>query len=119
MRDAAAFVAQQLTAEGKESLQVGMGLHYGEAVVGFVGNPQRLDYTALGHTVVVSQRLQSIAGGGEVVISEAVSRSVHGRFPVQPGEPVQVKGLSALVTPYRVILPLASAEGAEAQPALR
>ena len=71
-------------------------------LVGFVGNPNRLDYTALGHTVVVSQRLQSIAAGGEVIISETVFRAVSGMFPVVPGEPVQVKGLSEPMTPYRV-----------------
>jgi class 3 adenylate cyclase len=52
--------------------------------------------------VVVSQRLQSIASGGEVIISESVYRSVHGMFSVEPGEPVQVKGLSDPVRPYRV-----------------
>lgn len=102
MQQAAARISAELAAEGREPLRVGIGLHYGEAVVGLVGNPNRWDYTALGHTVVVSQRLQSIAEGGEVVISETVYRTVYGLFPVEEGEPVQVKGLSEPVRPYRV-----------------
>ena len=102
MQQSTAAVSAELHRQGLPPLNVGIGLHYGEAVVGFVGNPNRLDYTALGHTVVVSQRLQSIAAGGEVIISETVFRAVSGMFPVVPGEPVQVKGLSEPMTPYRV-----------------
>lgn len=106
MQQAVARISSELLTEGRSPLGVGIGLHYGEAVVGLVGNAsRRLDYTALGHTVVVSQRLQSIAGGGEVVISETVYRTVHGLFRVEPGEPVQVKGLSEPVRPYRVATP--------------
>ena len=84
MQRGVAYVSSQLLAEGREALQVGIGLHYGEAVVGFVGNANRLDYTALGHTVVVSQRLQSIAGGGEVSDADWASflaTEVTPRFP--------------------------------------
>lgn len=102
MQRAVTRVSEELSAEGRDPLRIGVGLHYGEAVVGLVGHSDRSNYTAIGHTVVVSQRLQSIASGGEVIISESVYRSVHGMFSVEPGEPVQVKGLSDPVRPYRV-----------------
>jgi len=72
MRDAAERVSAELAAEGKEPLQIGLGVHYGPAVVGPVGSPRRPDYSALGHAVVVSHRLQGLAAGGEIVISETV-----------------------------------------------
>jgi adenylate cyclase len=102
MQDAAAGVSAELAAEGRTALQVGIGLHYGEAIMGFVGPEDRSNYTALGHTVVVSHRLQALARGGEVVISEDVYRELAGALPAVPDTPVQVKGISTPVRPYRV-----------------
>jgi adenylate cyclase len=102
MRDAAVGVSQRMQAEGREPLNIGIGVHYGEAVVGLVGSPERPDYTVIGHTVIVSHRLQSIALGGEVVLSEAAYDACGQTIDAEEGDPVQVKGLSAPVTPYRV-----------------
>ena len=101
MQVAALDISAQRTRNGKIPLEIGIGLHVGEAVVGMVGSPTLQNYTALGHTVVVSARLQSIAAGGEVVISEAIYARTTG-LAAEAGEPVQIKGLSALVTPYRL-----------------
>lgn len=102
MRDAALQVSRQRQAQGLEPLQMGFALHYGEAVVGLVGNPRRFEYTALGHTVVVCARLQTLAGGGELVVSEAVAEVVGDAFPFEPGEPVHVKGIGQPIRPYRI-----------------
>jgi class 3 adenylate cyclase len=104
MRDTAEEVSARLAQEGLPTLQIGFSLHCGEAVVGLVGNPDiQVDYTALGITVVVSARLQSLAAGGEVIVSEAVYAALSGRLRAEAGEPVNVKGLSTPVRPYRVL----------------
>lgn len=103
MRDAAACVTEELQAEGRQPLQIGLGLHYGEAIVGLVGGETQVNYTALGLAVVVGHRLQSIAAGGEVVISETVYAATSGDFRVEQRDPVQVKGISAPVRPYHVL----------------
>ena len=66
---------------------------------------QQINYTALGHTVVVAARLQTIAGGGDVVVSEEVYQEAPDGFVYAVGEPVYVKGLSTPVHPYRVLAP--------------
>jgi class 3 adenylate cyclase len=103
MRAAAEAVSEQRRVQGRPALPIGIGMHYGEAIVGLVGNPDRWDYTALGVTVVISQRLQGIAAGGEVVVSEALFDMAAGGVIAEARDPVQVKGLAALVTPYRVL----------------
>jgi class 3 adenylate cyclase len=104
MRCAAEEVSERLKQEGKTVLHIGFGIHYGEAVVGLVGMPpDKVNYTALGHTVVISQRLQSLAAGGEIIISDAVFQTVGDTFEVQEGEPVTVKGSARPVRPYLVI----------------
>lgn len=105
MRVAAERISAERAVEGLPPLRVGIGLHCGEAVVGLVGNPDHFNYTALGLTVVVSHRLQALAAGGEVVVSETVYRAIAGEFDAEPGEPVPVKGISEPVRPYRILGP--------------
>lgn len=102
-REAAEVVSAQLREGGREPLRIGQGLHLGEAVVGLVGSPRRVDYTALGNAVVVSHRLQALAEGGEVLVSEAVRAHCGARLSVVPRPPVYVKGLATPVTPYLVL----------------
>ncbi len=104
MRDAAINLSVVRALEGKPTLQIGFSLHYGEVVVGLVGNiKQQVNYTALGLAVVVAARLQTIAQGGQVIVSEEVYRETEDRFAYAVGEPVQVKGLTASVRPYLVV----------------
>lgn len=111
MRCAAEEVSKRLSEQGKTVLNIGFGIHYGEAVVGLVGMPpDKVNYTALGHTVVISQRLQSLAAGGEIIISGAVFDAVGDCFEVQEGEPVTVKGSTLPVRPYSVVASLVSPE---------
>ncbi len=103
MRDVAKSVSNRLQEQGKEPLHVGISMHYGEAVVGLVGNPNQFNYTALGHTVVVAARLNSIAQPGDVMVSDTVYQAIAETFTVEECEEVMVKGLSQPVRPYRVV----------------
>src|SRR5262249_53727476 len=103
MRDAAAAVSARLAERGEDPLALGIGMHFGEAIVGLIGNPDHFNYTALGRTVIVSQRLQTLAQGGEVVVSDAVYASVGAEFAADAGDPVHVKGLSQPVRPFWIL----------------
>ena len=54
-------------------LTFGVGIHWGEAVVGNIGSSYRMDYTAIGDTVNTAARLEANAGGGEIYISREVA----------------------------------------------
>ncbi len=97
-------VAKTMEAEGGATLAVGLGLHYGEAVVGLVGHPTRqVNYTALGHTVVVAARLQTLAPGGDIILSDAIYRTLPpGSVSAEAGETVTVKGVADPVPIYRI-----------------
>lgn len=56
-------------------LEVGIGLDVGPAYVGIVGDGEIRDFTAIGDVVNTASRLQSVAAGGQIVMSETVART--------------------------------------------
>ena len=62
---------RQRAAENKPPLAVGIGVHTGPAVVGYVGSSKALSYTVIGDTANTSARLCASALSGQIVISES------------------------------------------------
>jgi adenylate cyclase len=64
-------------------VQVGAGIHTGEAFVGAIGAAERIDFTALGDTVNVAARLGGEAGEGELLVSDATWRAAGRSDPAE------------------------------------
>ena len=65
---------QKRIARGAFPIQVGIGLHYGEVVVGNIGDDRQLEYTVIGDTVNVASRLEKLTRelGSAIVVSDDV-----------------------------------------------
>jgi adenylate cyclase len=73
-------------------LAVGIGMHTGPLVAGNLGSERRMDYSVIGDTVNVAARLEAVAKGGEVIITEHTREYLGKRFKLKELEPVKVKG---------------------------
>ncbi|HTN93470.1 MAG TPA: adenylate/guanylate cyclase domain-containing protein [Gallionella sp.] len=70
---------EELGGDGKD-FDVGIGIHTGKAVVGFLGSETRMDYTAIGDTVNLSNRIEGLTKGVAriLVSSETAKRCITG-----------------------------------------
>ncbi|MBR5361207.1 MAG: adenylate/guanylate cyclase domain-containing protein [Lachnospiraceae bacterium] len=91
--DGAARVSEELKEEMGQELRVGVGVHFGPAVVGNMGAEKHMDYTAIGDTVNTAARLEANAPGGQVYISRAVCDAIEGRITYTSlGDTIKLKG---------------------------
>ena len=82
---------KELEAAKFSRISVGIGLHTGEATIGYIGSDQRSEYTAIGDTVNVASRLEKNAKGGQILISEVTAAASGNLFTLIPCEPLNVK----------------------------
>lgn len=86
-------LSQELQEKYGRSVSFGIGVHVGPAIVGNIGSPRRMDYTAIGDTVNTSARLEANAPAGKVYISRAVADALKGRIEATSlGDTVKLKG---------------------------
>jgi len=90
---------------GLPELQMGIGLHVGEVVVGNIGSTTRAKYGIVGSAVNLANRIQAVAAGGEIVLSESAYATLKEHVSAQTLSPVALKGLPEPV-PLYVIKPI-------------
>jgi class 3 adenylate cyclase len=107
---AVARLNQSATAAGDSTLQmqVGIGINSGRATVGFMGSDQHIsNYTAFGRDVNLASRLESMAPGGEIWISEATWQELRKDAPELAGQcvdlgPRHVRGFTEAARIFQV-----------------
>jgi adenylate cyclase len=85
--------------------KVAIGINSGEMISGNIGSAalKRLDFTVIGDTVNTSQRLQSAAKPGQIIISKAIYEQVKNSFNCQVVGDITVKNKVNPITIYEVL----------------
>mgnify|MGYP001054903992 CR=1 FL=1 len=89
--------------ESEFHLSFGVGIHYGAAVLGLIGNKMRLDYTAIGDSVTTAKRIQENALAGQILISAEVYKQLVEIVDVKPVAPIVAKGKRLPLDVYEVL----------------
>jgi adenylate cyclase len=88
---------------GMPAFGLGLGLSTGEAAAALLGSAERLEYTLVGDTVNLSQRLQQLAAAGETVLSEATVKALSAPIDVLPLPAQMVKGRDTPVVAFKLM----------------
>jgi adenylate cyclase len=84
-------------------LAVGVGVHTGPLVAGYIGSSKALSYTVIGDVANTSARLCSVALAGQIVISEMTLDRLNNKFEVEELAPAKVKGKEKPLRVFNVL----------------
>ncbi|HOW99917.1 MAG TPA: adenylate/guanylate cyclase domain-containing protein, partial [Deltaproteobacteria bacterium] len=97
---------QGLVRDGLFPITVGIGIASGVALAGNVGTKNQMNYTVIGEPVNLAQRLETICGPGEIVVSNATVETIPAGTALDVSfecmGAVHVKGIPREVNPMKV-----------------
>jgi adenylate cyclase len=78
--------------KGRPAFRVGIGVHTGPVIHGFIGAPERMEYTVIGDTINAASRYCDAAAAGEILISPSTYAHLHHSVEVDlPAREVDTK----------------------------
>ena len=85
---------KEITKNGFEPFQIGIGINKGKAVSGNIGSEQQMNYTVIGDTINLGARLCSHAKSGQILISNSVKDHISKIHDFKKIPSIAVKGKS-------------------------
>lgn len=79
-------------AKNQGELSIGIGIHTGPLVAGYIGSSKALSYTVIGDTANTSARLCGVASAGQIIVSESTLSRLGNKFEYQELPPAHLKG---------------------------
>ena len=94
MQQAVDTLNPELQRQGRNAIEIGVGINSGEVVVGNMGSSERFDYTVIGDAVNLASRLEGLTKiyGARCLVGEATRIKASTRFRFREVDRVRVKG---------------------------
>jgi PAS domain S-box-containing protein len=101
IREAVAKLHKELPREAH--LDFGLGIHYGDAVLGLIGTDKRLEYTAIGDSINTAKRIQENSAKNQILLSREAYDRVKKQVEAKPFTPLTVKGKTRPLDVYELL----------------
>lgn len=83
-------------------LEVGIGVHTGEVVLGTVGSQRHMKYDAMGNAVNITSRIEGVAKGGEILTTKDTIETCKIQFKILDEKKATLKGIDKPVELYEI-----------------
>jgi adenylate cyclase len=107
-RDMLAALAElntRILREGRETIAIGIGIHSGPAIVGSIGSPERLEFTAIGSAVNVASRVEGLTKTlhRSLLLTEATAQHLREKTALEELPPQTVRGVAEPMRIYSLM----------------
>jgi adenylate cyclase len=94
----------ELAAKGRAPIKIGIGIHCGPAIVGSIGSPKRLEFTAIGNTVNVASRIEALTKTVDrpLLVTATVRERLENSFTFEELPPQEVRGIEGKLSVFAV-----------------
>jgi class 3 adenylate cyclase/tetratricopeptide (TPR) repeat protein len=104
-REVTGFSDRMKQEKGIPPLKMRIGIHTGPVIVGTLGNDLRVEFKAVGDTVNLASRMESLAEPGTTYVTEDIFKLTEGFFRFEALGEKKIKGKEEPVKVYQVIAP--------------
>ncbi len=87
---------------GKETIFVGVGVDYGRVLMGNLGSTKKFEFTAVGNTVVIANRLCSAAKESQILVTDRVTQNLKKDMTMEKMPPTIAKNVKDPIETYRI-----------------
>ncbi|MBE0682020.1 MAG: GAF domain-containing protein [Anaerolineales bacterium] len=101
IRDSVENLYKELPADSH--LSFGVGIHYGDAVLGLIGTEKRLEYTAISDSVNIAKRIQENSAKNQILISKEAYERVKKNVEAKPHTNMNAKGKTQPIEVFEVV----------------
>ena len=89
--------------EDLPEVEMGIGVHTGQVVLGNIGSAERMKYGVVGSNVNLTSRIQACTTGGQILISETTRQEVGNKLKIGKQMEVRAKGVEHPVVLFEVL----------------
>jgi class 3 adenylate cyclase len=102
MQQAIAAINEQNEIEGLPEVTCGIAINTGDVIAGNIGSERRSKYGFVGHPMNVTSRIEDVALGGEILVSESTRQSLHEHYDFEDSREINVKGIEETLLIHKI-----------------